>query len=346
MGQRISLEKTLDRWVGSGYEPASVIQEPGTFSRRGGIVDIFSPQMRHPVRIELFGDEIDSLRTFDPATQRSLDRIAEFILVPATEALPRFGSHAVARLATLDVAKLHAPAAAEFRGDQEALAAGSWFKGIEFYLPYLYSCPASLLEHLPKETLLVVDDLVDLEAAVSDLEAQAVDLRRDLITAGEVSSDFVVPYLTWDELRDQMADRQPLVLGYDEWSEAAGDPSVERTAGERAPLSDVFRPGPRYAGQLKRVMEDWRIMRQGGHRIVAVSRQAPRLSELWAEHDVPLPPVEDIAEAPGPSGLVIVQGTLTEGWVLRCPEALGKSGLEPCELYLLTDAELFGWARP
>ncbi len=338
--QRIALEQTLARWMGLGYEPASVIQEPGTFSRRGGILDVFSPHMRHPVRIELFGDEIDSLRTFDPATQRSLDRITDFALVPATEALPRFGAHAVERLAALDITNLHAPAAAEFRGDVETLASGGWFKGIEFYLPYLYSRPVSLLEHLPDDALLVVDDWADLEATVGDLEAQAVNLRRDLIAAGEVSPDFAVPYLTWDALREQMDDRSPLLLGYDEWSEMADDDE----AAAPTSLREVFHAGPRYAGQLKRLMEDWRIMRHGGQRIVAVSRQALRLSELWAERDAPLPPVESVTQAPGPGGLVIVQGTLAEGWVLRLPE-MATSG-NPQALYLLTDAELFGWARP
>jgi transcription-repair coupling factor (superfamily II helicase) len=353
LGQRVSLENLLAHWVGIGYEPASVIQEPGTFSRRGGVVDVFSPQMRYPVRVELFGDEIDSLRTFDPATQRSLERIAEFTLIPATEALPRFGAHAAERLAGLNIANLHAPAAAEFRGDLEALAAGSWFKGIEFYLPYLYSRPASLLAHLPENALLVVDDLVDLEATVGDLETQAVDLCRDLVAAGEVSPDFAVSYFTWDELREQIADRRPLVLGYDDW-DAATARVADDESGEPASLRDVFRPGPRYAGQLKRLMEDWRIVRQGGGRIVAVSRQALRLAELWGERDVYLPPVEDVAETPGPGGLVVVQGALAEGWVLRCPETLdvrdaespGVSLTEPCDLYLLTDAELFGWARP
>jgi transcription-repair coupling factor (superfamily II helicase) len=349
LGQRISLEKTLDRWIGSGYEPASVIQEPGTFSRRGGIVDVFSPQMRYPVRIELFGDEIDSLRTFDPATQRSLDRAAEFTVIPAAEALPRFGPNAAERLAALEVSNLHAPAAAEYRSDCESLSTASWFKGIEFYLPYLYSHQASLLDHLPLDALLVLDDLVDLEGTVEDLEAQAVSLRRDLIAAGEISPDFTLPYHTWDKLRDQMADHPPLVLGYDEWSKTSDD----EAAGPDS-LRDAFRPGPRYAGQLKRVVEDWRIMHQGGHRIVAVSRQAPRLADLWAERDVPLPPVEAVTDVPGPGGLVIVQGTLGEGWVLRWAKDSGVSPVEPpevsfvepSELYLLTDAELFGWARP
>ncbi len=338
LGQRISLEKTLAYWMGMGYEPASVVQEPGTFSRRGGIVDVFAPQMRYPIRIELFGDEIDSLRTFDPATQRSLERVTELVLIPATEALPRFGPRAVERLTNLNVANLHAPAAAEFRSDREALTNSSWFKGIEFYLPYLYSHPASLLDHLPENALLVVDDLVDLEATSVDLETQAVNLRRDLVAAGEVSPDFAVPYLTWDELRDQIATRLPLVLGYDKWQDASNQFETPH-GNEPAPLHDVFRPGPRYAGQLKRLIEDWYIMRRDNHRIVAVSRQAPRLAELWGERNDFLPPVENVAQAPGPGGLVIVQGALAEGWVLHCSPTLGV-------FYLLTDAELFGWARP
>ncbi|MFZ5919362.1 MAG: transcription-repair coupling factor [Chloroflexota bacterium] len=340
-GQRLRLDKTLSHWLGLGFEPTSVIQEPGAFSRRGGIVDVFPPHLRYPVRVELFGDEIDSLRTFDPATQRSLERIEQFTLIPASEALPRFGPQAARRLAGLPIDNLHAPAAAEFRADLRALENESWFRGIEFYLPYLYSRPASLLEHLPDEALLVIDDLIDLEATVGDLETQATDLRRDLSAAGEVSPAFSQPYLTWEDLKPQIDDRAPLVLGYTEWRATR----PEETDGPPG-LHDVFRPGPRYAGQLKRLMEDWRIMRRGNQRIVAISRQAPRLAELWAERNDPIRPVEAIPQPPGPGGLLLVQGTLSEGWVLRCGEALGTSDLEPCELYLLTDAELFGWARP
>ena len=61
--------------MGLGYEAAAVVEAPGQFSRRGGIVDIWPPNLRKPMRIELFGDEIDSLRTFDPSTQRTLARV-------------------------------------------------------------------------------------------------------------------------------------------------------------------------------------------------------------------------------------------------------------------------------
>ncbi|MGD9147140.1 MAG: hypothetical protein PVI80_16355, partial [Anaerolineae bacterium] len=97
--QEVDLQRMLGSWVAHGYRPETVVEEPGTFSRRGGLIDVFPPNLLdshqtgrgllQPVRVELFGDEIDSLRVFDPTTQRSSQRIDGFVLAPATEALPR-----------------------------------------------------------------------------------------------------------------------------------------------------------------------------------------------------------------------------------------------------------------
>ena len=72
-----------------GYEPATIVIEQGSFSRRGGILDIFPLAEAYPVRIEFFDDEIESLRLFDPNDQRSIRRLGSTAIVPAREALPR-----------------------------------------------------------------------------------------------------------------------------------------------------------------------------------------------------------------------------------------------------------------
>ena len=84
--------------MGLGYTARPLVETPGQFSRRGGIVDIWPPNLRRPLRIELFGDEIDSLRTFDPSTQRTLARVEQAWIGPASEALPRLGEPAAERL--------------------------------------------------------------------------------------------------------------------------------------------------------------------------------------------------------------------------------------------------------
>ncbi|MEE8392033.1 MAG: hypothetical protein V3S14_14725, partial [Anaerolineae bacterium] len=75
VNQMLDLEQALGHWAGLGYEPVSVVEAPGQFSHRGGILDIFPPADPLPVRIELFGSQIESLRRFDPATQRSQERV-------------------------------------------------------------------------------------------------------------------------------------------------------------------------------------------------------------------------------------------------------------------------------
>ena len=101
VGQRLALTRMLASWMELGYDVTSVVEEPGTFSRRGGILDIFPADALYPVRIELFGDEVDSLRVFDPATQRSLHRIERCVIPPASEALPKFGDLAVEKLSAV-----------------------------------------------------------------------------------------------------------------------------------------------------------------------------------------------------------------------------------------------------
>jgi transcription-repair coupling factor (superfamily II helicase) len=104
--QSVNLDQLLEAWVGFGYESVSTVLSPGEFSRRGGIVDIFPPALPRPIRIEFFGDEIESLRSFDPASQRSLEPLDQVIITPATELLPKNGPLAAEKIKTWDTSVL------------------------------------------------------------------------------------------------------------------------------------------------------------------------------------------------------------------------------------------------
>ena len=333
LGQELDLERTLALWVAHGYRPVTVVDEPGTFSRRGGLIDIFSPNMSSPVRIELFGDEIDSLRLFAPITQRSQQRIERFTLSPATEALPRLAPLAVHRARDLNLSLCHPLSRREYQQDLVNLEQGTFFRGIEFYLSMFYSSPATILDYLPAGALCVVDDWSSLLSTVVDLDRQAQALQADLVRAGELPSNFAdvaTPYFLWDDLLENLQSRQPLVLG------RGGIP------GHPGPgsLAQAFSHGERYGGQLKRVLDGCQQMRDSGQRVVLVSRQVQRISELLADREVTATPVNHLVKAPPPRSLSLVQGTLAEGWVL-------SSGMpQASSLSLLTDAEVFGWARP
>ena len=326
-GQEIDLQRALDIWVAHGYRPETVVEEPGTFSRRGGLIDIFPPNLSQPVRLDLFGDEIDGIRVFDATTQRSLQRIPRFILAPATEALPRLAPFAAQRADLLDLNLCHPAARMEYQHDLQALEEGLFFRGIELYLPFFFSHPATILDYLPPESLCVVDDWDALMTAVMDLEHQIQSLEQDLIKAGELPANFsslARPYFPWEDLRQALLSRHLIILG--------GEPkSWELEAGS---IAQIFTYGESYGGQLKRVLEGCHEIRKTGQRVVLVSRQAQRISELLADRGIIVTPVEEVRELPPSRSLTLVQGTLAEGWTLAH------------ECSLLTDAEVFGWTRP
>jgi transcription-repair coupling factor (superfamily II helicase) len=322
-GQVIRLEHVLEDWVGLGYEAATVVEAPGQFSRRGGILDIYPPASAVPVRVELFGDEIESLRAFDPTTQRSRDTLGAVAITPAREVIARATPALAERLQSAGQSD-GAPPPLQWSEDLEALATGTAFPAMEFYLPYLYRPAGSLLDYFPNDGLVVVDDWEELADCVRDLSEQADQLAAEHAATGDLPPDYPAPLFSWDELAPRLQQCGPIILGG-----TGGEPPES----ESAQLRDAFSPGPRFGGQIKPLLDHLTQLRAAQKRTVVVTRQAERLSDLWADRDVPLPPVETIATAPPRGSLTFVQGALTEGFTLPV-------------LNLLTDAELFGWSRP
>lgn len=343
LGSRLDLEKTLGHWGDIGYEAVSVVEEPGQFSQRGGIVDIFPLPAPFPVRIELFGDEIDTLRLFDPATQRSMDMPSAMkeqgiVIPPACEALPvaaaRYGS------VLPDDAKPTADSLPSWRDDIEALVNGRSFPNIEFYLPLIYAQPATLLNYLPDNALVVVDDWRELETAVAELRDHTDQIAEEQPT---LPPDYPNPLFIWPEIESNLRWWQPLILG-----EGAEETAVPFTA-----LADAFEAGPRYGGQMRPLLTQLKQTRVENERTVVISLQAARIAELWREDQgkkadsVLLPNVNKNAHAvealpnlPPPGSLSFVHGAVSEGFTLIHRDN------NQILLNLLTDAEIFGWSRP
>jgi len=327
LGQSFDLEETVRRWSGLGYERVSVVEAPGQISRRGGILDVFPPAEPGPIRVEFFGDTVESIRRFDPTTQRSAQRLEGVTITPAREALPRHGP----RLLEALQAWFEAPHPPEIAGwlaaDREALAAAAPFPGIEFYLPLFYSQPASVADYLPTGGLLVVDDPAEVTDAWAGYEEEAIGLRETAQREGVLPPDFPLSYLTWDDWQEGLSKHHLLILGHGE--------------GEPGELSLPFHPCARYGGQLLDMLRDVERALLADERVVVVSRQARRLAELWAEEHAPLLPTHGLPEPPR-APLTFVEGALEEGWFLA--ETAPAAGLPP--LRLLTDAEAFGWRMP
>jgi transcription-repair coupling factor (superfamily II helicase) len=178
-------ETLVRSWLDIGYQPAEIVVESGQFSRRGGILDIWPPAEPFPVRIEFFGDEIDLLRRFDPASQRTVARLEQLLVTPAREFLPGRAEDPQPSGEELD----------------------------EFSIPVLHPAVSSLLDYLPRNALTLVDDLDLLQSLALEIEEQAVRLRSESISEGTLTPGYPIPYISWSELMDSLTGHTWLQLG-------------------------------------------------------------------------------------------------------------------------------------
>ncbi|MBU1747174.1 MAG: transcription-repair coupling factor, partial [Chloroflexi bacterium] len=333
-GQTLDLSQVLNQWVIAGYRALPVVEEPGVFARRGGIVDVWPPDSEQPVRIELFGDEVESLRAFDPATQRSIGPRPAVTITPPTEALPARGPEADRLLALLDLDPCDPETRQRLAEDRERLRQQRPFPGLETYLPYLHPQPTGLLDYLPADALVLLEDQSAVIHALARLDEQSTQRRDDMAARGLLPPNLHRPYLLWDDLAPRLQAHSVIDTGY------ALETDEPVTPGPWQPINA-------YSSQLRQVMDDCQSWMAQGQRVVVVTHQARRLSVLLHDRDVIATPVSQIDDPPAPGSLTLINGTLAGGW--RLPLGSDTPSLPPGEretLVLLTDAELFGWAKP
>ncbi len=299
-GMSIQPERLRRDLAAIGYERVNTVLEPGQFSARGGILDLWAPAEPQPVRMDFFGDEVEAIRAFDPASQRTARNVESVLVTPAREYL--------------------VPPA----GAVDASPPGSSDAFSEFDIPVLHPDSVSLLDYLPPGTLVLADDLSMIESMVAEVEEQAVALRRSSTAEGTLADDFPVPYITWPEMLDGLE-----ALGMLELGRSTQIGSLELELDDE--LSTRFRHDERFGGRLKPFIEYLARLLAQDQDLVVVSRQSPRLQELWRESE------EATSSGRPASGqesrIAFLEASLSEGFALD-------------GTHLLTDSEIFGWERP
>ncbi len=358
VNQWLGLDTLLKRWLGTGYQAVPVVEEPGHVARRGGIVDIWPVTDEQPLRIEWFGDEIDSLRRFDAQNQRSEERLQAAVVGPAYE-LPLWNqAHALERARALETGFLRPEAREQWYTMLEHLETGNHDEGWWFLAPFLFRAdetPANraLLGHLPPGATVLFSEALLLAQAADEFHMQAEERRADLLTMGELPSDFPRPYLLWHELRAQML-AAPLVLADLSNNE---DPPLDgvEPAFDRAvqvPLQmeqaggPLFGPADLFGGQLRRLVQAIVARLQAGEHVVVVTPQAARIQELVNQARAGAV-LDDNEAAPQPAPLPVRKATAARaGWLSVVPGTLDSGWQVPdARLTLYTDTEIFGWRQ-
>ena len=345
-GDEVDADELAQHLIDWGYLRVPVVEDVGEFSVRGGLIDVFTPLDAEPFRLELDGDRIESLRTFDPDTQRSSDQREEVVLIPVREAsladlrAPDARRAVEARAIEIEMTRLDRNAMSD------ALENGLFFPGVEFVVPYVYTDGlATLFDYLPNDVRLWIDDPAGVESGWDTTQ----ELVRQRVREAEEARRFWAPAerfaMTSHEVRDALKPLPTIEL----------DPLIglAGTAGHvRVPcytLADLVAAraqadAQRHDGQkqttLKPVADRIREWTAEGRRtfiLVHGAGQRTRLQGLLTANGVdvgmtsePLPRL--LAERGGPP--VIVEGSLAQGF--RLP-------LEPW--VFVGEEEIFGERR-
>jgi transcription-repair coupling factor (superfamily II helicase) len=317
LGTHIEPFRLLKTLEDAGYRLENTVEVPGAVSHRGGIIDIFPPTSEMPVRLEFFGDTIDSIRNFDPATQRSTTKAPAVTYGPAAELLAPRRMDKISLesiLNNLNLTGCAAEAKQQFQSDIAALLAGQFTHEAEFYAPMFNS--GSSLDYFPDSALIILDEPSVIEETAAAFDAEATRLRGEKLERGELPHNFPRPYFTWEELG--LGLRKQPALSLNAW-------------GAEEPLDFISAPG--YAGKLPVFLKKTVELLGQHKRVIVISHQASRLSELFVEEDIIVSPVEAVTQLPDPGAMVLVHGSLPEGWGMGA------------DTYLFTDAEIFGFVK-
>jgi len=279
VGDTVQSQQTARWLLALGYESVPEVNEPGTFSRRGGIIDVYPAAQDAPVRIELFGDDVETLRTFDPVTQRSQEAAGSVLILPTRELSLDGGPELADRLAHAgweDLAQHEE--LSSYATIAEPLRQLRYVPGADAFAPAL-GATASLLDHLATDgTSVVFEDSVELELQWDAHEAQAEERREELRAHG----------LPIDPLPAQYVGRTAI-------ERAAAERGAVRAGSDRGTLRLGWSSAPSYAGRLDTFLRE--VAGTGeGIRVVATP-QAARLAELLAERDLVRVPEPSLAAA-------------------------------------------------
>ena len=338
VGQTVSLNDIQEKLVEGGYRRVGLTEERGDFSARGGIIDVYSTSYQEPLRIELFGDEVESIRFFDLGSQRTLRSVEEIVILPRRE-LPLNKGHIERGLKGI---KSYRPPGKQDPSPgtrkemlQERIATViekidslNYFEGSEKYMPFFYPQLASLLDYIPSDTLMVIADKERIRDEAGKFTQQIAVLYEEALERDEVAP----PPETFFEDSEQLLAR----------FESHQRLSTSILESEKEGVEVNSTSPPAFNGQVKMVAQEIKAWLKDGKSVFIFCRnkgQERRLKELLKDEDLEVDSDDGSLSEGGISERGRAQATIVIG-VLR-----GGFILADWNIVVLTDDDIFGRYR-
>jgi len=316
VGDRIDIDALCEQLVHFGYRREVVVEHRGEFARRGAIVDIFPSTADEPIRIDLWGDDVDRLTEFSVSEQRSTIDLATTLVFPAREVMYVDGVRE--RAATLVASEPWG------REQWERLSEGQIFDGMESWLPWLTETDELLTDHIGDDALIVLVEPRRMIDRARDLLAEEDDLARALSTSWARDENVTFPRLHVDTDRLLAGDQRVPTVSLIPAAEALDGPSIPASG-----WSNITHDASSLTRRLNEMLsEKWRV-------IVAAntSESVPRLVELMRSHGLDFAATDDPEKLASPGA-----------WVTFSPQSHGLS-LPNSRLAIITETDVSGRRR-
>ena len=327
-GQALRPDDLSEALLAAGYERADLVESMAEFSRRGGIIDLFPPDSALPLRVEFWGEEVDSLRRFDPATQRSGEAL-EWARVPPVREYPWDAAARERLRQALEARRVERRGhSAALRDDDlaekvEALASGRTFPGFEACVRLIEPSPATLFDYA-RSALVVAWEPAKV---LSELEAVYVEMHAGL----DFTETFDLPMP--EEL---LVPRHEVQAAVERARLRLMELAIEE---ETPPPRLACAPAPTYRGRIQDLAKDLQALPPPTATVCLMDSagRIERLAEVLTQYGQPPSVVHDelpeFAAAPGPAAprVLVAPGRLSQGFVL--------SG---ARLQVLTEQDVFG----
>jgi len=201
-GQELPIAHLAEKLVRLGYERTDRVEKKGEFSVRGGIMDVYPLTSYEAYRIEWFDDEIESIRTFDPSDQRSINRLQTVIITPAREIFADERRMAAAADHAADLLMQQQSKMTDRRAKDKladaigeevaALRDGRYFQDIYKYISLLYPERVTIIDHMPEDSVMIIDEPSRLLETARQLERDEAETITDLLEEGKILPAFVL----------------------------------------------------------------------------------------------------------------------------------------------------------
>ena len=319
IGQEYQIDTLISRLTACGYSRCAMVEGPGQFAIRGGILDIFSPAADRPVRAEFFGDELDTMGFFEPDTQRRTENTEEMVVLPVGETQPSLHPNGIdglcADLRNLIARQLrrktvNEPLVATLQKDLEKYENGVQNPASDRYMSLIYPGIATAMSYIPKNALFVLCDQSNLKRSAKT-RTEELGLQLDsLLQGGLVAGELCDYVCQWEDFCRDIQGRTALYM------DAFSSTSYPEENPPKALLPMTAKQLPGYGGNLDTAAGDlshYQKMDFSCLVLCGTRRRAELLQEMLSSKGLSGLLCIPLTMMPKPGQILLTEGTLPYG---------------------------------